>query len=93
MLSTEPSANPESVLHGHKLDKIGSGGLKHSERRVDLVDLRNRKEADWSAFLRRIKDEWLNRLTATAEGSAERDQMYQELAGPREKFKSGPPAE
>lgn len=79
--STEATANPESVLHGHKPDKVGGGKLKDNARLVDLGKLGG--DEKWDAFLKRIKQEWVDKLKDTAEGSAERDALYRRLIGPR----------
>jgi hypothetical protein len=85
--STEATGNPESVLHGHKQDKIGSGGLKHNERYVDLQELgAKRDDGNWRAFLDDIKQEWHDRLANTQDGSTERRAMYEELVGQRQHF-------
>lgn len=82
--STEATANPESVLHGHKGDKIGSGGLKLNERLVDLRELGTAQgSGDWRAFLDQVKQEWDAKLTATADGTPERRALYEELVGRR----------
>lgn len=83
--STEATANPESVLHGHKRDKIGSGGLKHNERLVDLQELgRAEGSGDWRAFLERVKRDWYAELRETEDGSAQRRALYEQLAGRRQ---------
>ncbi|QNP68129.1 DUF4157 domain-containing protein [Streptomyces roseirectus] len=82
--STEATANPESVLHGHKPDKVGSGGLGTNER---LVDLRAMGAAhgsgDWRTYLDEIQRDWESRLAGTAEVSPQRRALYEELVGPR----------
>ncbi|MFD6529581.1 PE-PGRS family protein [Streptomyces sp. NPDC060184] len=78
--STEATANPESVLHGHKRDKVGSGGLSKNERLVELGELPGE---DWRVFLDGIKDEWDAALARTEEGSKERRALYEGLVGPR----------
>ncbi|MFG2147112.1 PE-PGRS family protein [Streptomyces sp. NPDC048696] len=77
--STEATANPESVLHGHKQDKIGAGKLKDNQR---LVDLGKMGGADWYTFLQEIKQKWVDRLAA-AQDAADQRELYRELAGPR----------
>jgi hypothetical protein len=85
--STEGTANPESVLHGHKQDKIGSGGLQRNERLVDLQELGTAEgSGDWRAFLDQIKHGWLTELEQAQEGSNERRAMYEQLVGPRQQF-------
>ncbi|MFE5111319.1 PE-PGRS family protein [Streptomyces sp. NPDC056663] len=89
--STEATANPESVLHGHKGDKVGSGGLSKNERLVDLREMaRDATGADpgspaksWRHVLDSIKNEWDEQLRATQDGSPERRALYEELVGPR----------
>lgn len=82
--STEATSNPESVLHGHKRDKIGSGGLGKNER---LVDLRERgtshSSGDWRAYLDEIKRDWDQALAETEEASPQRRALYEQLVGPR----------
>ncbi|MGW2277280.1 PE-PGRS family protein [Streptomyces sp. NPDC001770] len=78
--STEATANPESVLHGHKRDKVGSGGLSKNERLVELGEMGG---GDWRAFLDGIKGEWDALLAATEDGSKERRALYEGLVGPR----------
>ncbi|MFF7364300.1 PE-PGRS family protein [Streptomyces sp. NPDC008125] len=83
--STEATANPESVLHGHKGDKVGSGGLGKNERLVQLGEMGG---GDWRVFLDGIKTEWDAMLAATEDGSKERRALYEELVGPRAQPKS-----
>lgn len=85
--STEATANPESVLHGHKGDKVGKGGLKNNERYVDLRQMGG--DGGWRAFLEQVKREWYAELERTQDGSAERRRMYERLVGPRQNFRSG----
>ncbi|MER5554408.1 DUF4157 domain-containing protein [Streptomyces sp. NPDC002793] len=79
--STEATANPESILHGHKGDKIGSGGLSKNERLVELGEMGT--DGDWRTFLNDIKAQWDAALAETEDGSAERKALYQNLVGPR----------
>ncbi|MFE4749905.1 PE-PGRS family protein [Streptomyces mirabilis] len=85
--STEATANPESVLHGHKGDKVGTGGLKHNERLVELRELgKAQGSGDWRAFLDQIKREWLDELEKNKDGVAEQRKMYERLVGRRQHF-------
>ncbi|MBO4252837.1 eCIS core domain-containing protein [Streptomyces griseorubiginosus] len=87
--STEATANPESVLHGHKGDKVGSGGLGKNERLVELAEMgKAHAGGDWRAFLDEIKKEWDAALAATDDGSEERRLLYQGLVGPRARQES-----
>ncbi|WP_439944141.1 PE-PGRS family protein [Streptomyces sp. BBFR115] len=82
--STEATANPESVLHGHKGDKVGSGGLGKNERLVELGELgKKHASGDWRAFLDDIKKQWDAALAETEDGSRERRALYEGLVGPR----------
>jgi len=71
--STEATANPESVLHGHKQDKIGA-------TRAELGKMGGE---DWHAFLQTIKQDWAGKLEA-AKDTAQKRKLYEELVGPRE---------
>lgn len=79
--STEVTSNPESILHGHKGDKVGSGGLSVNERFVDLRKMG--AGGDWRTFLTGIELDWQERLAQTDEISEERRALYEELVGPR----------
>ncbi|WP_246144500.1 hypothetical protein [Actinacidiphila oryziradicis] len=89
--STEATANPGSVLHGHKGDKVGSGGLSKNERLVDLREMaEDAARADpgspaksWRDVLDTIKKEWDEQLRSTKDGSPERRALYEKLVGPR----------
>ncbi|WP_327174345.1 PE-PGRS family protein [Streptomyces sp. NBC_01335] len=83
--STEATANPESVLHGHKRDKVGSGGLSKNERLVELGEVTG---GDWRVFLDGIKEEWDAALAGTEDGSKERRALYEGLVGPRAQAQS-----
>ncbi|MCG7210809.1 PE-PGRS family protein [Streptomyces arenae] len=84
--STEATSNPESVLHGHKGDKVGSGGLGKNERFVDLREMgASHADGDWRAYLDEIQQDWEKALARTEEGSQERRALYEELVGPRPK--------
>ncbi|GAA3734437.1 eCIS core domain-containing protein [Streptomyces tremellae] len=88
--STEATSNPESILHGHKRDKVGAGGLSKNERLVDLRRMGQDRPGGWRGFLQEIQDEWDRRLAA-AEDPGERRALYEELVGPREQPPSGAP--
>ena len=69
--STEVTANPESVLHGHKQDKIGAtrvelGNMDEEETRVELG---NMGEGDWHSFLDTIKQDWEGKLEAAKDSA------------------------
>ncbi|MEU2057664.1 PE-PGRS family protein [Streptomyces bungoensis] len=82
--STEATANPESVLHGRKGDKVGSGGLGKNERLVDLRETgKAHASGDWRTFLVEIKQQWDAALAETEDGSRERRSLYEGLVGPR----------
>ncbi|MEH0525154.1 DUF4157 domain-containing protein [Streptomyces stelliscabiei] len=82
--STEATANPESVLHGHKGDKVGSGGLGKNERLVELAEMgKAHSSGDWRTFLDEIKKQWDAALAETGEESRERRVLYEGLVGPR----------
>ncbi|WP_405825824.1 DUF4157 domain-containing protein [Streptomyces sp. NBC_01390] len=82
--STEATANPESVMHGHKGDKVGSGGLGKNERLVELAELgKAHASGDWRTFLDEIKKQWDAALAETEDGSKQRRALYEGLVGPR----------
>ncbi|MDX3517853.1 PE-PGRS family protein [Streptomyces scabiei] len=82
--STEATANPESVLHGHKGDKVGSGGLGKNERLVELGEMgAAHPSGDWRTFLDEIKMQWDAALAETEDGSPARRALYENLVGPR----------
>ncbi|MER6134294.1 PE-PGRS family protein [Streptomyces sp. NPDC001815] len=82
--STEATANPESVLHGHKGDKVGSGGLGKNERLVELGELgKAHASGNWRTFLDEVKKQWDAALAETEDGSRKRRALYQGLVGPR----------
>ncbi|MEU2421975.1 PE-PGRS family protein [Streptomyces sp. NPDC007851] len=83
--STEATSNPESVLHGHKGDKVGSGGLGKNERFVDLREMGASHGGDWRAYLDEIQQDWEKALARTEDGSKERRALYEQLVGPRPK--------
>ena len=84
--STEATANPESVIHGHKADKLGSGGLSKNERFVDLREMgAAHPSGDWRVFLDGVKQQWDTDLRATQDGSKARRAKYEALVGPRRK--------
>ncbi|MCD9875126.1 PE-PGRS family protein [Streptomyces guryensis] len=70
--STEATANPESVLHGHKQDKIGT----------TRVELGKTGGEDWHDFLRTIQQDWVAKLEA-AKDTVQKRKLYEELVGPR----------
>ena len=49
--STEATANPESSLYGHKMQKIGGGKLKPNQRLVDLTKLQADEGKKWTEYL------------------------------------------
>lgn len=82
--STEATSNPESVLHGHKGDKVGSGGLSKNERLVELREMgAKHSSGNWRTFLDELKTDWDRKLAATEDGSQERRELYKDLVGPR----------
>ncbi|WP_216591523.1 eCIS core domain-containing protein [Streptomyces brasiliscabiei] len=87
--SSEATANPESVAHGHKGDKVGSGGLGKNERMVDLAEMgKAHASGDWLTFLGEIKKQWDAALAETEDGSAARRALYEGLVGPRDRPES-----
>ncbi|GGS21889.1 hypothetical protein GCM10010269_70900 [Streptomyces humidus] len=87
--STEATANPESVLHGHKGDKVGSGGLSKNERLVELREMGTAGSGgDWRTFLQEVKQQWDAALAETEDGSQERRALYESLVGPRKRPES-----
>lgn len=83
--SSEATANDESVLHGHKGDKVGAGKLKDNSRLVELSDFaQKRNDGDWRTFLDELNQEWVQKLRKTEDGSKEREALYRELVGPRQ---------
>lgn len=84
--STEATSNPESILHGHKRDKVGSGGLSKNERFVDLRAMAaSHPSGDWRVYLDEIKQDWDKALAGTEDLSQERRALYESLVGPRPK--------
>ncbi|MFG2598598.1 PE-PGRS family protein [Streptomyces sp. NPDC048462] len=81
--STEATSNPESILHGHKKDKIGSGGLSKNERYVDLREMGARSDDGWQGYLDGIKQEWDQDLARTEDDPDGRRALYEELVGKR----------
>uniref|UniRef100_A0AAU2VR24 PE-PGRS family protein n=1 Tax=Streptomyces sp. NBC_00008 TaxID=2903610 RepID=A0AAU2VR24_9ACTN len=81
--STEATSNPESILHGHKRDKVGSGGLSKNERYVDLRDMAKDSSGGWQGFLEKIQQDWDRDLAATDDNAEERRALYEELVGRR----------
>ncbi|KPH98637.1 hypothetical protein OK074_6202 [Actinobacteria bacterium OK074] len=85
--STEATSNPESPFHGHKPDKVGSGGTGKNERYVDLREMgRAQGGGDWHAYLSEVMAQWKAALDDTEDGSDARDELYQGLVGPRRHF-------
>ncbi|WP_254399617.1 PE-PGRS family protein [Streptomyces sp. AC602_WCS936] len=80
--STEATANPESVLHGHKQDKVGSGKMKNNQRLVELKKMEKPGGQRWHEFLETIKKEWAEKL-AGAETIEQKRRLYQGLVGRR----------
>lgn len=82
--SSEATANPESVLHGHKGDKVGAGKQSDNGRLVDLREMgASHASGDWSTFLNEIEKDWKAALDKTEDGSQERRDLYESLVGPR----------
>jgi hypothetical protein len=87
--STEETADPESRFYGHKVDKIGQGGLTTNQRLVQLHgpeftppdDNRGAVSPGWLAFLRKVEDDWKT-LTNNLTGNDLRDK-YNQLVGQR----------
>lgn len=78
--STEATANPESSFYGHKMQKVGGGGLATNQRLVDLNELQQSAGKKWSAFLAELGDDLQDDLdNAPGQERAE----YELLAGPR----------
>ncbi|WP_305783854.1 eCIS core domain-containing protein [Symbioplanes lichenis] len=78
MTSTEATANPESVLHGHKADKIGEGKTKDNTRLVELAQVRD-GDKGWLEVLTDMRDNWQERLR----DAEDKRPLYEELVGPR----------
>ena len=76
--STEATANPESSVYGHKMQKIGGGKLATNQRLVDLNKLQRTSGHKWLEVLDEMQDELEDAL-------AEYDErhVYEVLAGPR----------
>lgn len=81
--STEATSNPESILHGHKKDKIGSGGLSKNERYVDLREMGAGSDGGWRGYLNEIKQEWDQDLAKADDNPDGRRALYEELVGKR----------
>ncbi len=82
--STEATSNPESILHGHKADKTGSGGLGKNERYVDLQQMgAAHQSGDWRTYLEEIQRDWEEQLAHTEDDPESRRALYQQLVGPR----------
>jgi hypothetical protein len=78
--STEATANPESSFYGHKMQKVGGGGLATNQRLVDLNKLQADSGKTWVEALDHFSA-ILDYSLADAEGQ-ERG-VYEVLAGPR----------
>ncbi|HTN25167.1 MAG TPA: hypothetical protein VL120_14340 [Solirubrobacteraceae bacterium] len=78
--STEATANPESSFYGHKMQKVGGGGLATNQRLVDLNKLQADSGKKWVDALDHFSA-ILDYSLADAEGQ-ERG-VYEVLAGPR----------
>ena len=81
LLSTEKTANPESSFHGYKTDKIGEGGLKKTERYVDLKRYETRDDKKWLDYLKDVEEDWNQILKNNNE-----DQAFGQLIGKRQYF-------
>jgi len=78
--STEATANPESSFFGHKMQKIGGGGLEVNQRLVDLNKVQTDAGQKWLAVL----DEFATDLDATLALATDQERgVYESLAGPR----------
>jgi len=78
--STEATANPESSFFGHKMQKIGGGGLEVNQRLVDLNKVQTDTGQKWLAVL----DEFATDLDATLALATDQERgVYESLAGPR----------
>jgi hypothetical protein len=78
--STEATANPESSFYGHKMQKVGGGGLATNQRLVDLNKLQSDSGQKWEEVLDHF-NAMLDYSLADAEGQ-ERG-VYEVLAGTR----------
>ena len=76
--STEKTSNPESSVHGHKQDKIGSGKLRDNQRYVDLGAFPH----PWAEFLRKVEEDWNALMNAAPHPQQERE-LVERLVGPR----------
>jgi hypothetical protein len=78
--STEATANPESSLYGHKMQKVGGGKLKHNQRLVDLNKLQADEGKKWTEYL----DELGTALDdALANMAGQERPVYELVAGQR----------
>lgn len=78
--STEATANPESSLYGHKMQKVGGGKLKHNQRLVDLNKIQADEGKKWTAYL----DELGTALDdALANMAGQERPVYELVAGQR----------
>ncbi len=78
--STEATANPESSLYGHKMQKVGGGSLATNQRLVDLNTMQARAGQLWLDVLTASHDQLLADLALAA--GQERG-VYELLAGRR----------
>jgi hypothetical protein len=78
--STEATANPESSLYGHKMQKIGGGSLGTNQRLVDLNKVQRDAGQQWTALLTQMGND-LDYDLANAGGN-ERT-LLEHLAGRR----------
>ncbi|HWS34210.1 MAG TPA: hypothetical protein VN408_15880 [Actinoplanes sp.] len=78
--STEATANPESVFHGHKQDKIGEGKTKDNTRMVDLAAL-NSADRGWLDVLQEMKRNWADSLEGLS--TEQTRARYEQLVGPQ----------
>ncbi len=79
--STEATANPESSLYGHKMQKVGGGKLKTNQRLVDLNKLQADEGKKWTEYL----DELGTALDdALANMAGQERPVYELIAGQRD---------
>jgi hypothetical protein len=81
MFSSEATANPESSVYGHKVDKIGEGKLATNQRLVELSEFGT--DGDWTGFLADLQRFW-DEMKVAADGDREEARRLRErLVGPR----------
>ncbi len=79
--STEATANPESSLYGHKMQKIGGGKLGTNQRLVDLNKLQADEGKKWTEYL----DELGTALDDALVNMADQERpVYELITGPRQ---------